>query len=63
MRVNFSYLDRQFSDVDEWYFCDLRASYRQIMPKPNVFDFKRCGKIHQCYRTFVLPFGAWLAAR
>ena len=54
---------RQFSDVDEWYFCDLRASYRQIMPKPNVFDFRRCGKIHQCYRTFVLPFGAWLAVR
>ena len=51
---------KQFTDLDQWYFCDLHASYKQIHPQPGIFDFTACGTIHQCYRTFILQFGQWL---
>ena len=54
---------RQIHDLDQWYFCDLRSKYKQMMPKPGVYNMAACGGINQCYATVLETMTNYLAAK
>jgi hypothetical protein len=54
---------RQINDLNFWYFCDLRSRFKQMMPKPGLYNLAPCGGINQCYSTVLGEMTNYLASK